>query len=156
MRLKNERERLSTNMPQSNVQNVQTVPANNKPYVSNARESFSDDQLAQIMQSISSFFESQHATTTATRVDEQTTNPPTPHQRLEQLSQFPFLSSSELHQQPISSHGPVASIQKADGRFTSEIPNKYFRDMESGEFFDLAKLLPKNLNKSANGGARLF
>jgi hypothetical protein len=28
--------------------------------------------------------------------------------------------------------------------------------MESGEFFDLAKLLPKNLNKSANGGARLF
>jgi hypothetical protein len=139
MRLKNERERLSTNMPQSNVQNVQTVPANNKPYVSNARESFSDDQLAQIMQSISSFFESHHAKTTATRVDEHTTNPPTPHQRLEQLSQFPFLSSINR----ISSHGPVASIQKADRRFTSEIPNKYFRDMENGDFWTLPNYCQK-------------
>ena len=151
-RLQNERERLSTNTPQSNTQ---TVPVNHtlSNSNSNARESFSADQLAQITQivsqSISSFFESQPATTTATRVDEQPTIPPlpTPLERLEQLGQFPFLSSSELQQQPTSSHGPVASIQQADGGFTPEIPNKYVRDIESGEFFELAKLLPKNLSK---------
>ena len=148
--LQNERERLSTNTPQSNTQ---TVPVNHTLSNSNARESFSADQLAQITQivsqSISSFFESQPATTTATRVDEQPTIPPlpTPLERLEQLGQFPFLSSSELQQQPTSSHGPVASIQQADGGFTPEIPNKYVRDIESGEFFELAKLLPKNLSK---------
>jgi hypothetical protein len=117
--------------------------------IANARESFSADQLAQITQivsqSILSFFKSQHATTTATHVDEQPTIPPL--ERLEQLGQFPFLSSSELQQQPTSSHGPVASISQADGGFTPEIPNKYVRDIESGEFFELAKLLPKNLNK---------
>ena len=149
-RLQNERERLSTNTPQSNIQ---TVPVNRTLSNSNARESFSADQLAQITQivsqSISSFFESQPATTTATRVDEQPTIPPlpTPLERLEQLGQFPFLSSSELQQQPTSSHGPVASIQQADGGFTPEIPNKYVRDIESGEFFELAKLLLKNLSK---------
>ena len=133
-RLQNERERLSTNTPQSNIQ---TVPVNHTLSNSNARESFSADQLAQITQivsqSISSFFESQPATTTATRVDEQPTIPPlpTPLERLEQLSQFPFLSSSELQQQPTSSHGPVASIQQAEGGFTPEIPNKYVRDIES-------------------------
>jgi hypothetical protein len=116
--------------------NIQTVPVNNTLSISNARESFSADQLAQITQivsqSISSFFESQHASTTATRVDEQPTIPPTPLERLEQLGQFPFLSSSrELQQQPTSSHGPVASIQQADGGFTPEIPNKYVRDIES-------------------------
>ena len=121
--------------------------------ISNARESFSADQLAQITQivsqSISSFSEIQHVTTTATRVDEQPTipPPPTPLERQEQLGQFPFLSSSELQQQPTSSHGSVASIQQADGGFTPEIPNKYVRDIESGEFFELAKLLPKNLNQ---------
>ena len=109
-RLQNERERLSTNTPQSNIQ---TVPVNHTLSNSNARESFSADQLAQITQivsqSISSFFESQPATT-ATRVDEQPTIPPlpTPLEKLEQLGQFPFLSSSELQQQPTSSHGPVA------------------------------------------------
>ena len=148
-RLQNERE-LSTNTPQSNTQ---TVPVNHTLSNSNARESLSADQLAQITQivsqSISSFFESRPATTTATRVDEQPTIPPlpTPLERLEQLGQFPFLSSSELQQQPTSSHGPVASIQQADGGFTPEIPNKYVRDIESGEFFELAKLLPKNLSK---------
>jgi hypothetical protein len=69
----------STNTPQSNLQ---TVPANNTLSISNARKSFSADQRAQITQtvsqSISSFSESQHATTTATRVDEQTTIPPSP------------------------------------------------------------------------------
>ena len=148
-RLQNERERLSTNTPQSNIQ---TVPVNHTLSNSNAIESFSTNQLAQITQivsqSISSFFESQPATT-ATRVDEQSTIPPlpTPLERLEQLGQFPFLSSSELQQQPTSSHGPVASIQQADGGFTPEIPNKYVCDIESGEFFQLAKLLPKNLSK---------
>ena len=103
-RLQNERERLSTNTPQSNIQ---TVPVNNTLSISNARESFRADQLAQITQivsqSISSFFESQHATTTATRVDEQTTIPPKPLERLEQLGQFPYFyvpassSSSRLH-----------------------------------------------------------
>ena len=77
-RLQNEIERLSTNTPQSNIQ---TVPVDNTLYISNARESFSADQLAQITQivsqSISSFFESQHATTTATRVDKQRTIPAT-------------------------------------------------------------------------------
>ena len=80
-------------------------------------------------------FAVQHASTTATRVDEQPATippPPTPLERLEQLGQFPFLSSSrELQQQPTSSHGPVASIQQADGGFTPEIPNKYVRDIES-------------------------
>jgi hypothetical protein len=79
--------------------------------------------------------ESQHATTTVTCVYEQTTNQPTPLERQEQLGQFPFLSSSELQQQQTSSHGPVASIQQADGGFTPEIPNKYVRDIESAEFF---------------------
>jgi hypothetical protein len=117
-RLQNERERLSTKTPQSNIQ---TVAVNNPLSISNPRESFSAEQLAKITQivsqSISWFFESQHATTTATRVDEQPTipPPPTPLERLEQLGQFPFLSSSELQQQPTSSQGPVASIQEADG-----------------------------------------
>ena len=143
-RLENERERLSTNTPQSNIQ---TAPVNHTLSNSNARESFSADQLAQITQIVSQSI--QPATTAATRVDEQPTIPPlpTPLERLEQLGQFPFLSSSELQQQPTSSHGPVAPIQQADGGFTPEIPNKYVRDIESGEFFELAKLLPKNLNK---------
>jgi hypothetical protein len=68
-RLQNERERLSTNTPQSNLESVR---ANNTLSISNTRESFSADHLPQITQivsqSISSFFESQHATTTATRV----------------------------------------------------------------------------------------
>ncbi|CAB4005392.1 Hypothetical predicted protein [Paramuricea clavata] len=117
-------------MPQSNIQ---TIPVNNMLSNSNVRESFSADQLAQItqivLQSISSFFESQHTTTTTTCVDEQPTIPPTPPG---QLGQFSFLSSSELQQQPTSSHGPVASIQQADGGFTPDIPNKYVRDIESG------------------------
>ncbi len=118
VRLQNEREHLSMNTLQSNIE---TVPVNNMLSNSNARESFSADQLAQITQivsqSISLFFESQHAITTATCVDEQLTIQPwsTPLKRLEQLGQFPFLSSSELQQQPTSSHGPVASIQQADG-----------------------------------------
>jgi hypothetical protein len=41
----------------------------------------------------------------------------------------------------------AASIQKADGGFTPEIPRKYVCDIKSGEFFELAKLLPKHLNK---------
>ena len=41
----------------------------------------------------------------------------------------------------------MASTQQADGGFTPEIPNKYVRDIQSGEFFELAKLLSKNLNK---------
>ncbi|CAB3981625.1 Hypothetical predicted protein [Paramuricea clavata] len=81
--------------PQSNIQ---TVLANNTLSVSNARESFSNNQLAQItqivLQSILSFLERQHATTTATCVYEQTTNQSTPFERQEQLGQFPVLSSS--------------------------------------------------------------
>ena len=69
------------------------------------------------------------------------------HSRLEQLGQFLFLSSSKLQQLPTSSHEPVASIQQADGGFMPEIPSKYVCDIESGEVFELAKLLPKNLNK---------
>ena len=41
----------------------------------------------------------------------------------------------------------MASTQQADGGFTPEILDKYVRDIESGEFFELVKLLPKNLNK---------
>ena len=46
-RLQNERERLSTNTPQCNIQ---AVPVNNTLSISNARESFSADQLEQITQ----------------------------------------------------------------------------------------------------------
>ena len=41
----------------------------------------------------------------------------------------------------------MVSTQQADGGFTPEIPDKYVRDIKSGEFFELAKLLPKSLNK---------
>ena len=41
----------------------------------------------------------------------------------------------------------MASTHQADGGFMPEIPNKYVCDIKSGEFFELAKLLPKNLSK---------
>ena len=37
----------------------------------------------------------------------------------------------------------MASTQQADEGFTPEIPDNYVRDTESGEVFELAKLLPK-------------
>ena len=142
-RLENERNRRTQSTSQA------SITTNNTTSVPTERESFSADQIAQITQivsqSTSSFFDSQQ---TASRVVERPPVPsPTPLARLEQLGQFPFLSSSELQQSSTSSDRPVASTQQADGGFTPEIPDKYVRDIESGEFFELAKLLPKNLNK---------
>ena len=142
-RLENERNRRRQSTSQA------SITTNNPPSVPTEREIFSADQIAQITQivsqSISSFFDSQQ---TASRVVEQPAVPsPTPLVRLEQLGQFPFLSSGELQQSSTSSNQPMASTQQVDGGFTPEIPNKYVRDIESGEFFELAKLLPKNLNK---------
>ena len=141
-RLENERNRRTQSTSQA------SITTNNTTSVPTERESFSADQIAQITQivsqSISLFFDSQQ---TASRVVELPAVPsPTPLTRLEQLGQFPFLSSSELQQSSTSSDRPVASTQQADGGFTPEIPDKYVRDIESGEFFELAKLLPKNLN----------
>ena len=142
-RLENERNRRTQSTSQA------SITTNNTTSVSTERGSFSADQIAQITQivsqSISLFFDSQQ---TASRVVELPAVPsPTPLIRLEQLGQFPFLSSSELQKSSTSSDWSVASTQRADGGFTPEIPDKYVRDIESGEFFELAKLLPKNLNK---------
>ena len=131
-RLENERNRRTKSTLQA------SITTNNTTSVPTERESFSADQIAQITQivsqSISSFFDSQQA---ASRVVELSAVPsPTPLARLEQLGQFPFLSSSELQQSSTSSDRPVAST-----------PDKYVRDIASGEFFELAKLLPKNSNK---------
>ena len=139
-RLQNERNRRTQSTSQA------SITTNNTTSVPTERESLSADQIAQITQivsqSISSFFDSQQ---TASRVVERPAVPsPTPLARLEQLGQFPILSSSELQQSSTSSDRPVASTQQADGGFTPEIPDKYVRDIESGEFFELAKLLPKN------------
>ena len=146
-RLENERNRRTQSTSQA------SITTNNTTSVPTERESFSADQIAQITQivsqSISSFFDCQQ---TASRVVERPAVPsPTSLARLEQLGQFPFLSSSELQQSSTSSDRPVASTQQADGGFTPEIPDKYVRDIESGEFFELAKLLPKNLNKLSVG-----
>ena len=140
--LQNERNRRTQSTSQA------SITTNNTTSVPTERESFSAGQIAQITQivsqSISSFFDSQQ---TASRVVELPEVPsPTPLARLEQLGQFPFLSSSELQQSSTSSDGPVASTQQADGGFTPEIPDKYVRDIESGEFFELAKLLPTYLS----------
>ena len=132
-RLENERNRRTQSTSQA------SITTNNTTSVPTERESFSADQIAQITQivsqSISSFFDSQQ---TASRVVELPAVPsPTPLARLEQLGQFPFLSSSELQQSSTSSDRPVASAQQADGGFTPEIPDKYVRDIESGEFLNL-------------------
>ena len=154
-RLQNEKDRLGGSATES-AENPEII----SPAVRHTPASFSDEQLEKITQivsqSIASFFDSQQANTNATpltRVDEAVRNPQpqTPLDRLEHLRQFPFLNSSELQRPSTSANATVASDQQADVGFTPEIPNKYVRDIESGEFFELAKLLPKNLNKSNVG-----
>ena len=134
--LENERDRLGTNTQQANIQAAQR---NNSPSVSTVRECFSNDQVEQITQivsqSISSFFASQQTTQTSRVDDPPTVSPPTPLERLEQLGQFPFLSSSELQQPSALANQPAVSNKQVDGGFTPEIPNKCVRDIESGEFF---------------------
>jgi hypothetical protein len=76
-------------------------------------------------------------------MNRQTTNLPIPLERLEQLGQFPFLSSSELQQQLTSSHGHVASIQQADGGLTPEVPSKYICDIEVVSFLSLLNYCQK-------------
>ena len=95
--LENERDRLGMNTQQANTQAAQR---NNLPSVLTVRECFSNDQVEQITQivsqSVSSFFASQQPTQTSRVDDPPTVSPPTLLERLEQLGQFPFLSSSEL------------------------------------------------------------
>ena len=146
-RLQNEKDRLGGSGTES-AENPEIIA----PAVPHTPASFSDEQLEKITQivsqSIASFFDSQQANTNATpltRVDEAVRNPQpqTPLERLEHLGQFPFLNSSELQRPSTSANATVASDQQADGGITPEIPNKYVRDIESGEFLNLQSYCQK-------------
>ena len=124
-RIENERNRRTQSTSQA------SITTNNTTSVATERESFSADQIAQITQivsqSISSFFDSQQ---TASRVVELPAVPlPTPLARLEQLGQFPFLSSSELQQYSKSSNRPVASTHYS--RLTKDGGSPPTRQVES-------------------------
>ena len=62
---------------------------------------------------------------------------------------FPFLTSPELPQ--ATGTAVQTSYHPIDGGFTPELPTNHIRDVESSEFCELHKLLPKNLNSSHIG-----
>lgn len=61
-----------------------------------------------------------------------------------------FLGSQEQHQQagqsPQPNDGPLSLAPCRQGAPFQEIPANYVKEIQSGEFFDLSKLLPKNLS----------
>eukprot|EP00112_Aurelia_sp_Birch-Aquarium-sp1_P019579 Seg4868.3 transcript_id=Seg4868.3/GoldUCD/mRNA.D3Y31 product="hypothetical protein" protein_id=Seg4868.3/GoldUCD/D3Y31 len=71
--------------------------------------------------------------------------PNLPHSRapttLPELMAFERLGAT-----PFATQSDISSFS-VDGGFTPEIPQTYVRAIQSGEFFDIAKLLPENLQK---------
>jgi hypothetical protein len=146
-RLQNERERPSTNTPQSNIQ---TVPVNNTLSISNARQSFSADQIGQL----------NYADCFAVDLVG-VLRKPTRHNNRDSCrwtANYPANANATRKARTAWSI-PIFKFQRAPAAadfipwtcclnpasrwgFTPEIPNIYVRDIESGEFFELAKLLP--------------
>lgn len=171
-RLLNEKNRRQGESAVEAPSSAATVPVAQEQTVPQGSTGFNDAQIAQItsivQRSMETFFDDRHRETdpVSPAIQRETRQPndepanlldpgdlrqtATSLQRLEQLGQsFPFLTSPELRQ-VMPTAVPVAH-SPADGGFTPEIPAKFIRDIESGEFFELSKLLPKNLNRSNVG-----
>ena len=151
--------------PTTSSSGIQSVPsfarASSSPTTTLQHEtSFSNEQIAKIQSLIQSTLrdtveevttKAAQAATALAGIQQQSCNtgaesasaPPAP--RPASYAALPIQIEGTLHNptSATSSH----SASSVDGGFTPEIPASYVRSIQNGEFFDLAKLLPQNLQR---------